>query len=182
MYTQYSVHLTQLIESPQLLSICLVQEHILALPEELLTTPFGQMLAPMLAPLEKRLGTIQQQPAGTQPAVPLQGQQLTAALAPDHAQVTLHAALSPQKHPDLHCMAWHRVMPAWQLESRQLNAGYLLVCWQACSPERRLRMPTLPFCAACLSFAAMNDASTTAALNASIGSLTSEGCRHNTAR
>ena len=64
-----------------------MQGHILALPEELLATPFGQMLAPMLSPLEKRLGTIRQQPAGIQAAVPFQEQQLTAALTPDNAQV-----------------------------------------------------------------------------------------------
>lgn len=34
------------------------------MPQELLATPLGQMLAPKLSPLEHQLGNIQQQPAG----------------------------------------------------------------------------------------------------------------------
>lgn len=41
-----------------------VQAHITGLPQEVLATPLGQMLAPMLSPLEQQLGNIHQQPAG----------------------------------------------------------------------------------------------------------------------
>lgn len=46
-----------------------MQAHITGLPQEVLATPLGQMLAPMLSPLEQQLGNIQQQPAG-EPAAP----------------------------------------------------------------------------------------------------------------
>lgn len=41
-----------------------MQAHITGLPQEVLATPLGQMLAPMLSPLEQQLGNIHQQPAG----------------------------------------------------------------------------------------------------------------------
>lgn len=45
-----------------------MQAHITGLPAEVLATPLGQMLAPMLAPLEQQLGNIHQQPAGSDTA------------------------------------------------------------------------------------------------------------------
>ncbi|DBA79681.1 hypothetical protein WJX77_012191 [Trebouxia sp. C0004] len=41
-----------------------IPAHITGLPQEVLATPLGQMLAPMLSPLEQQLGNIHQQPAG----------------------------------------------------------------------------------------------------------------------
>ena len=40
------------------------QAHIMRMPEELLATLLGQMLASKLSPLEQQLSNIHQQPAG----------------------------------------------------------------------------------------------------------------------
>ena len=41
-----------------------LQAHIMNMPEDILATDLGQMLAPMLAPLDRQLSKVVQQPAG----------------------------------------------------------------------------------------------------------------------
>ncbi|KAK9825308.1 hypothetical protein WJX74_007806 [Apatococcus lobatus] len=58
-----------------------IPEHITSLPQEVLATPFGQMIAPMLGGMQQQLGSVGQPPLGVPPtasqsqpsAAPLQG-------------------------------------------------------------------------------------------------------------
>ncbi len=50
------------IDIPQ--CMCDLQDHITSLPQEVLATPFGQMIAPMLGGMQQQLGSVGQPPLG----------------------------------------------------------------------------------------------------------------------
>ncbi|KAL3161796.1 hypothetical protein ABBQ38_008888 [Trebouxia sp. C0009 RCD-2024] len=86
-----------------------IPAHITGLPQEVLATPLGQMLAPMLSPLEQQLGNIHQQPAGEsgpaaqQPASTASGAQPSSSSVPSlqAPQSVTAAAAAPAGLPQL---------------------------------------------------------------------------------
>ena len=74
----------------------LLQEHITRLPQEVLSTPMGQMLAPMLTGVESRLGSVQQGDA------PLDLASLTSSLpAPAEASPAVEAAANVEQQRNM---------------------------------------------------------------------------------
>ena len=81
--------------------VFILQAYITGLPQEVLATPLGQMLAPMLSPLEQQLGNIHQQPAGESGAASqnAQGSTITSAAQTTQGITSSGAASSGAARP-----------------------------------------------------------------------------------
>lgn len=50
-----------------------IPDHIVSLPEEVMSTPFGQMIKPMLTGMQARLGSVSENPPAAPPPPPVKG-------------------------------------------------------------------------------------------------------------